>query len=133
MNLHSKLYQQKAAFTYTGDLDDGSFANQGANKELSLLRTEDDHFSDDKMPRPNRSSTNREYTSMVKEITEKDYEKVLTDQTTKQCPTDDMLTPRREKRSIKDDRTTERKSVKKNEGLMVGVHQAERSLSHRLM
>ena len=47
------------------------------------MRTEDDHFSDDKMPRPNRSSTNREYTSMVKEITEKDYEKVLTDQTTK--------------------------------------------------
>ena len=70
---------------------------------------------------------------MVKEITEKDYEKVLTDQTTKQCPPEDMLTPRREKKSIKDDRTTERKSVKKNEGLVVGVQQAERSMSHRLI
>ena len=49
----------------------------------------DDVFGDDHvLPRPNRSSTNQEHTSMVKEISEKDYEqRILTDRTRKQYTT----------------------------------------------
>jgi len=41
------------------------------------------------LPKPNRSSSNQDYTSMVKEINEKDYEQILTDKTRKQYAEED--------------------------------------------
>lgn len=93
------------------------------------------------MPRPNRSSTKNEYISVTKDVPmERDYElNVQTDMTRKQFATydEDEYTPSRAAaESIKDDnRTTEKKSVKKPSGLMLGLNAApvERSLSQRLM
>jgi len=67
------------------------------------------------LPRPHRSSTNHESASIVKEVNEKDYENILTDQTRKQYNADEdqLHTPNRQRRSIKDDRTTERRNSAK--------------------
>ena len=46
---------------------------------MALEQNPNRKFRDDSMPRPNRSSTNRDYTSLVIENNEKDYEQVLTD------------------------------------------------------
>ena len=74
---------------------------------------------------------------MVKEMPEKDYENILTDKTRKQynADEDNLATPSRKKReSIKDDRTTERKTsnTRKRKNGLVQVP-IERSQTQRLM
>lgn len=72
------------------------------------------------LPRPNRSSTNPHEGSAsvaraVKELNERDYENILTDQTRKQYTADEdqLLTPNRRKYSVKEDGTSERKNSAK--------------------
>ena len=125
------------------DMQD-SFAHIEGGKEIALEPQNLQIYSEDQMlPKPNRSSSNQDYTSMVKEINEKDYEQILTDKTRKQYAEEDssLQTPNRKNKSIKDDRTTERKSIQKKQlkqndgdgGLLVPIAPPpiERSQTHR--